>query len=103
MIALLNLQNLLQMHVEALTGLETIFVMMKTTMKNVAMMVETVVETMLTCYGTSTVLYVNVWIQMVNHLQMHVEALTGLETIFVMMKTTMKNVAMMVETVVETM
>ena len=45
------------MHVEALTGLETIFVMMKTTMKNVAMMVETVAETMCTLF---IVLYVNV-------------------------------------------
>ena len=55
--------------------------MMTTTMKNVPMMVEIAVETMLvTCIGTSTVLYVNVWIQMVNQqldlqdlLQIHVD------------------------------
>ena len=50
------------MHVEALTGLETIIVMMKTTMKNVAMMVETVAETMCTLF---IVLYVNVWIHLI--------------------------------------
>ena len=48
--------------VDSLTGLETIIVMMKTTMKNVALMVETAVETMSTLI---IVLYVNVWIHLI--------------------------------------
>ena len=54
------------MIVQILIGLLITFATMTTTMKNVPMMVEIAVETMLTCIGTTTVLYVNVWIQMVN-------------------------------------
>merc|ERR1712080_524347 len=68
------------------TGLVTTIVMMKTTLLNVDLMVETVVETMSTLPTAPIV-------------RLHI----GLETTIVMMKTTMLIVVLMVETVVETM
>merc|ERR1712141_822122 len=101
-------------------GRVIITVMMKTTMQIVNMMVEIVVETMST---PNTALHVNVWIPMNNLLKlllklplklplkpllklqlnlhkMLVDLPNGLVIIIVMMKTTMKHVAGMVEIVV---
>ena len=91
--------------------------MMRTTMRDVAGMAETVAETMST---PNFALHVNVWILMeetmeqlihqpnhllnlqLNLLLVNVNILDGLETIIVTMATTMKNVAGMVETAAET-
>ena len=58
---LLPLHHHQQILAELLNGLGTIIVMMKTTMRDVAGMVETVAETMST---PNIALHVNVWIQM---------------------------------------
>merc|ERR1712183_984674 len=101
---------------DLLNGRVIITVMMKTTMQIVNMMVEIAVEIMST---PNTALHVNVWIPMNNLLKlplklllkpllklplnlhkMLVDLLNGLVIIIVMMKTTMKHVAGMVEIVV---
>merc|ERR1712183_1199663 len=106
------LQALQVLDVDLLNGRAIITVMMKTTMQIVNMMVEIVVETMST---PNTALHVNVWIPMNNLLKlllklplklqlnlhkMLVDLPNGLVMIIVMMKTTMKHVAGMVEIVV---
>merc|ERR1712183_786297 len=110
------LQALQVLDVDLLNGRGIITVMMKTTMQIVNMMVEIVVETMST---PNTALHVNVWIPMNNLLKlllklplklplkpllklhkMLVDLPNGLVMIIVMMKTTMKHVAGMVEIVV---
>ena len=58
---LLPLLHPQQILAQLLNGLETIIVMMRTTMRNAAGMVETVAETMST---PNFALHVNVWIQM---------------------------------------
>ena len=114
---LLPLHHHQQILAELLNGLGTIIVMMKTTMRDVAGMVETVAETMSI---HNIALHVNVWIQMeetmeqqihqpnhllnlqLNLLLVNVNILDGSEIIIVTMATTMKNVAGMVETAAET-
>ena len=114
---LLPLLHPQQILAKLLNGLETITVMMRTTMRDVAGMAETVAETMST---PNFALHVNVWILMeetmeqlihqpnhllnlqLNLLLVNVNILDGLETIIVTMATTMKNVAGMVETAAET-
>merc|ERR1712183_1066666 len=102
------LQALQVLDVDLLNGRVIITVMMKTTMQIVNMMVEIVVEIMST---PNTALHVNVWIPMNNLLKlllkpplnlhkMLVDLLNGRVIITVMMKTTMKHVAGMVEIVV---
>merc|ERR1719474_483475 len=84
-------------------GLRTTSVMMKTTLLNVDLMVETVVVTMSTL---PTAPNVNVLIsqrQLKPQMDPIVRFHIGLVTTFVMMKTTTLNVDLMVETVVETM
>merc|ERR1719219_1838895 len=84
-------------------GLRTTFVMMKTTLLNVDLMVETVVETMSTL---PTAPNVNVLIsqgQLKPQMDPIVRFHNGLRTTSVMMKTTLLNVDLMVETVVVTM
>ena len=85
--------DLIQMLVDLLNGLEITFVMMITTMKNVDGMVETAVETM---WSHFIALLVNVWIQMeevmeqVNLQMIHVNIHIGKVITIVMMATTMK-------------
>merc|ERR1712193_585344 len=84
-------------------GLETIIVMMKTTMLPVNLMVEIVVKNHLLLDGTIIVMLVNVLNnkqQQLKHLKrMIVQFPIGLETIIVMMKTTLLHVDLMVEIV----
>merc|ERR1739844_780656 len=94
-----------QVSVQFLAGLETIIVMMKTTLLNVNMM-EEIVVIMKRMVGTNIVKFVNVLSfqkQLKPLMDQIVRLLIGLVMIIVMMKTTMLNAGLMVEIVVEMM
>merc|ERR1712228_359338 len=93
-----------RMIVLLLNGLETIIVMMKITMLNVDLMEEIVAKNHLLMDGTTIAQTVNVlnFQQQLKPLMDQIALLLiGLVIIIVMMKTTMPNVALMVEIVVE--
>merc|ERR1712156_976701 len=93
-----------RMIVLLLNGLETIIVMMKITMLNADLMVEIVAKNHQLMDGTTIAQTVNVlnFQQQLKPLMDQIALLLiGLVTIIVMMKTTMLNVALMVEIVVE--
>merc|ERR1711997_729976 len=101
----MGVQLMGQLSVQFLTGLETIIVMMKTTLLNVNMM-EEIVVIMKWMVGTNIVKFVNVLNfqkQLKPLTDQTVRLLIGLVMIIVTMKTTMLNAGLMVEIVVEMM
>merc|ERR1712083_112613 len=95
-----QLKHLKRMIVQFPIGLETIIVMMKTTLLDVDLMVETVVI-MIMMAGTTIAQNVHVLRcqKQLRHQRMIVQFPIGLETIIVMMKITMLNVDLMEEIV----
>merc|ERR1712020_339610 len=79
--------------------LVTAIVMMKTTMLNVDLMEAIAAKKMHLTFGTNIVMTVNVWILQL----VYVVLQTGLKMHSVMMTTTMLDVVLMVETVVESL
>merc|ERR1719292_21991 len=93
------------MNVELHNGLVTTIVMMKTTILNVDLMEVIAAKKILMTVGTIIANFVIAlkWKQQLNHPWVNVLFHTGLVTTIVMMKTTLLNVDLMVETVVEMM